>query len=44
MTWPWATWLKKKMGDAGLGVLQKVFGIILLSITIKLFKDNIANL
>lgn len=38
------TWLEKKIGDAGLGVLQKVFGIILLSIAIKLFKDNIANL
>ena len=37
-------WLERKIGDAGLGVLQKVFGIILLSIAIKLFKDNIINL
>lgn len=37
-------WLEKKIGSAGLGVLQKVFGIILLSIAVKLFKDNIVNL
>ncbi len=37
-------WLERKIGPAGLGVLQKVFGIILLSIAIKLFKDNIINL
>lgn len=37
-------WLERKIGKAGLGVLQKVFGIILLSIAIKLFKDNITNL
>ena len=37
-------WLEKKIGPAGLGVLQKIFGIILLSIAIKLFKDNIVNL
>ena len=37
-------WLERKIGAAGLGILQKVFGIILLSIAIKLFKDNIPNL
>ncbi|MFT6971954.1 MAG: multiple antibiotic resistance protein [Roseivirga sp.] len=37
-------WLEKKIGQGGIGVLQKVFGIILLSISIKLFKDNITNL
>ena len=37
-------WLERKIGDGGIGVLQKVFGIILLSIAIKLFKDNIVNL
>ncbi|MBO3697837.1 MarC family protein [Roseivirga sp. E12] len=37
-------WLERKIGPAGLGVLQKVFGIILLSIAIKLFKDNIVNI
>tara|TARA_A100000171_G_scaffold49416_1_gene58459 strand:+ start:980 stop:1558 length:579 start_codon:yes stop_codon:yes gene_type:complete len=37
-------WLEKKIGAGGISVLQKVFGIILLSISIKLFKDNIINL
>ncbi|WP_339609401.1 MarC family protein [uncultured Roseivirga sp.] len=37
-------WLEKKIGAGGISVLQKVFGIILLSIAIKLFKDNIINL
>lgn len=37
-------WLERKIGEGGIGILQKVFGIILLSIAIKLFKDNIANL
>lgn len=33
-------WLEKKIGPAGFNVLRKVFGIILLSIAIKLFKAN----
>lgn len=37
-------WLEKKIGEGGMGVLRKIFGIILLSISIKLFKDNIINL
>lgn len=37
-------WLERKIGEGGIGILQKVFGIILLSIAIKLFKDNIASL
>ncbi|PIQ48249.1 MAG: hypothetical protein COW03_11390 [Cytophagales bacterium CG12_big_fil_rev_8_21_14_0_65_40_12] len=37
-------WLEKKIGQGGISVLQKVFGIILLSIAIKLFKDNITAL
>lgn len=37
-------WLERKIGENGLGILQKVFGIILLSISIKLFKDNVINL
>ncbi|MGW8123050.1 MarC family protein [Roseivirga echinicomitans] len=37
-------WLEKKIGAGGISVLQKVFGIILLSIAIKLFKDNITNI
>ena len=39
-----SAWLEKKIGEAGINVLRKVFGIILLSIAIKLFKDNILNL
>jgi multiple antibiotic resistance protein len=34
-------WLSKKLGNAGFNILRKVFGIILLSIAIKLLKDNI---
>jgi multiple antibiotic resistance protein len=32
--------IKEKLGDAGTAVLRKVFGIILLAIAIKLFKEN----
>ncbi|MDQ1161226.1 multiple antibiotic resistance protein [Chryseobacterium sp. SORGH_AS 447] len=39
-----ATWLERKMGDATLAILQKVFGIILLAISIKLFTANFAQL
>lgn len=34
-------WLERKLGKAGLNILRKVFGIILLSIAIKLFKTNL---
>jgi len=37
-------WLERKIGDGGIAVLRKIFGIILLSISIKLFKDNIINI
>ncbi len=33
-------WLKDRLGDAGIEVLRKVFGIILLAIAIRLFKEN----
>lgn len=39
-----AGWLEKKMGEGTLQVLQKVFGIILLAISIKLFTANFAQL
>lgn len=39
-----ASWLEKKMGEATLAILQKVFGIILLAISIKLFTANFAQL
>ncbi len=34
-------WLERKLGKAGFNIIRKVFGIILLSIAIKLFKTNI---
>jgi len=36
-----STWLEKKLGEAGTDILRKVFGIILISIAIKLFKSNL---
>ncbi len=39
-----AKWLEQKIGDATLMILQKVFGIILLAISIKLFTANFAQL
>ena len=34
-------WLERKLGKAGFDILRKVFGIILLSIAIKIFKSQI---
>ncbi|HCD9234283.1 TPA: MarC family protein [Elizabethkingia anophelis] len=39
-----ANWMEQKLGDASLQVLQKIFGIILLAISIKLFTVNFAQL
>lgn len=36
-------WLEKKLGQAGFNILRKVFGIILLAIAIKLFKNSLMN-
>ncbi|MCB0569849.1 MAG: MarC family protein [Phaeodactylibacter sp.] len=33
-------WISEKLGEGGANVLRKVFGIILLAIAIKLFRDN----
>lgn len=33
------TWLERKLGKTGLDVLRRIFGIILLSIAIKIFKS-----
>ncbi len=33
-------YIKEKLGEAGAAVLRKIFGIILLAIAIKLFKEN----
>jgi multiple antibiotic resistance protein len=34
------TWLEGKLGKTGLDVLRRIFGIILLSIAVKIFKTN----
>jgi multiple antibiotic resistance protein len=34
-------WLEKKIGKSGFSVLRRVFGIILLSIAVKIIKNNI---
>ena len=39
-----SNWLENKLGDGTLQVLQKVFGIVLLAISIKLFTANFAQL
>ncbi len=36
-----STWLEKKLGKSGFAILRKVFGIILLSIAVKIFKENL---
>lgn len=36
-----STWLEKKIGPSGFAVIRRVFGIILLSIAVKIFKENI---
>jgi multiple antibiotic resistance protein len=33
-------WIKKKIGPGGTNVLRKLFGIILLAIAVKLFREN----
>jgi multiple antibiotic resistance protein len=39
-----ANWIEQKLGDGTLQILQKVFGIVLLAIAIKLFTSNFAEL
>ena len=36
-----SNWIEKKLGQGGIDILRKVFGIILLAISVKLFKTNI---
>lgn len=36
-----SSWLERKIGEPGFNILRRVFGIILLSIAVKIFKDNI---
>jgi len=35
------SWLERKIGKTGLDVLRRIFGIILLSIAVKIFKTNL---
>ena len=35
-----SSWISRMLGDGGANILRKVFGIILLAIAVKLFKDN----
>jgi len=39
-----SSWLERKIGAGGFNILRKVFGIILLSIAIKLIKSNLLGL
>jgi len=36
-----SSWLERKIGKSGFVILRKVFGVILLSIAVKIFKTNI---
>lgn len=36
--------IEKLLGEGGIAVLQKVFGIILLAIAVKLFTSNVTHL
>lgn len=35
------TWLERKLGKSGFAILRRVFGIILLAIAVKIFKEHI---
>ena len=37
----YSPWIERKLGTAGANILRKVFGIILLAISIKMFKNSI---
>ncbi len=39
-----ANWLERILGEGGLNVLRKVFGVILLAIAVKLFSENALQL
>ncbi len=38
-----SVWLEKKLGQGGFNILRKVFGIILLSLSVKLLKENLLS-
>lgn len=35
-----SSWIENKLGDSGLSLIRKFFGIVLLSIAVRIFKDN----
>lgn len=37
-------WLERKLGASGIGVIRKIFGIVLLAIAVKLFANNVTGL
>lgn len=37
-----SSWLERKIGKSGFAVLRRVFGVILLSIAVKIFKSNLS--
>jgi len=37
-----SNWLEKVLGKSGLTILRKVFGVILLAISVKIIKDNVS--
>ena len=37
-----SSWLERKLGKSVFSVLRRVFGVILLAIAVKMFKDNVA--
>jgi multiple antibiotic resistance protein len=37
-----SSWLEQKIGKSGFAVLRRVFGVILLSIAVKIFKSNLS--
>jgi len=36
-----SSWLEKRLGKTGFAILRRVFGVILLAIAVKIFKDNV---
>jgi multiple antibiotic resistance protein len=36
--------IEKLLGNGGINIIRKVFGVILLAIAVKLFKTNVGNI
>jgi len=37
-----STWLERKLGKSAFAVIRRIFGVILLAIAVKIFKDNVS--